>query len=235
MSAECYGQQKDMFDICQASPEQEVIRLEGCQACGICVQANIDTLQELACTDALTELPNYLALSRKFEAMRDRNHPFGMVQVDIENFKYVNDSRGHEAGDVFLKFTARYLQNSLRKDEDVALIARRGGDEFVLLVDLTPRRNTRMLPKNRLARVRERIDSGFADLSLIHQYNNDVPEDRQAGFRSGAALYDPGMELDEILRLSDPKGSEATHNYDAPSSTDLTIEFMRDVLRRKYS
>ena len=147
MTEFCYGEQQDLFDACRATPDQPLIRLAGCQACSTCVEARIEELQELACTDALTGLPNYLALSRKFDEMRDRDHPFGMIQVDIENFKYVNDSRGHEAGDVFLKFTARYLKNSVRNREetesDVALIARRGGDEFVLLVDLTARPNSR--------------------------------------------------------------------------------------------
>ena len=91
--------------------------------------------EEMAKVDALTGLPNRLALE---DLMRARlaesaqlGHGLGVMFVDVDNFKNVNDSLGHRAGDRVLRAVAQRMRSALRHAD---LIARYSGDEFVVLV-----------------------------------------------------------------------------------------------------
>ncbi len=90
----------------------------------------------LAYFDALTGLPNRSLLRDRIElalAQARRNHQYGAVMfVDLDNFKQINDARGHSVGDHLLTEVAQRLQALLRAEDTVARI---GGDEFVLLVN----------------------------------------------------------------------------------------------------
>jgi diguanylate cyclase (GGDEF)-like protein/PAS domain S-box-containing protein len=96
-------------------------------------------LAYLAQFDALTGLPNRALLSDRFTQMivlaRRRGAPLGVLFIDLDDFKLVNDTQGHAAGDELLKETARRLLGSVRQGDTVARIS---GDEFaVILGDLT--------------------------------------------------------------------------------------------------
>ena len=88
-------------------------------------------LERMAFTDHLTRLPNRAML---FQEMATGTAPGGdrcLLVLDLDGFKAVNDSAGHEAGDLLLVEVARRLQSLLRADD---LVARLGGDEFAVLV-----------------------------------------------------------------------------------------------------
>lgn len=91
-------------------------------------------LLEAAETDPLTGLRNRRALQdlaqREFERFHRRRHPLSLLMIDIDHFKRVNDTYGHEAGDEVLKEAARRMQVSVRPYDTVA---RWGGEEFVVL------------------------------------------------------------------------------------------------------
>jgi len=94
-------------------------------------------LEHDAMHDALTGLPNRalfmdrltLALNRR---ARRPDHSCGLLYVDLDRFKEINDALGHAAGDVLLKAVAERLQATLRPQDSAA---RLGGDEFALLVE----------------------------------------------------------------------------------------------------
>jgi diguanylate cyclase (GGDEF)-like protein len=95
-------------------------------------------LAYLAQFDPLTGLPNRALLSDRFSQMivlaRRRDVPLGVLFIDLDDFKLVNDSQGHAAGDELLKETARRLLAVVRQGDTVARIS---GDEFaVILGDL---------------------------------------------------------------------------------------------------
>jgi two-component system cell cycle response regulator len=97
-------------------------------------------LQQLALTDPLTSLPNRRAIEqwgkRQVSGAGRYDFTFSVVVVDIDNFKSVNDTYGHEAGDTVLKSLAATLEVNTREGD---MCARIGGDEFLLAISHTDR------------------------------------------------------------------------------------------------
>lgn len=89
-----------------------------------------------ASTDHLTGLANRRTLlvegARRFAAARDSGERLALALVDIDHFKAINDSHGHEVGDLALRHVAQQLQATARGRD---LVARHGGEEFVVLLD----------------------------------------------------------------------------------------------------
>lgn len=94
-----------------------------------------ETIEHLAYYDVLTDLPNRkLLLDRLSSALAysHRSHEFGgLLFMDLDNFKILNDTKGHNVGDLLLREVAKRLSKELRQSDT---IARFGGDEFVVLV-----------------------------------------------------------------------------------------------------
>ncbi|MDQ7091034.1 MAG: EAL domain-containing protein [Methylococcales bacterium] len=92
-------------------------------------------IQRLAYYDSLTSLPNRRMINNRLAdeiSAAKRHHFFGaLLFIDLDHFKNLNDSLGHEVGDELLVQIAKRLKNELRK-EDIA--ARLGGDEFIVLL-----------------------------------------------------------------------------------------------------
>ena len=95
----------------------------------------LDQERNLSRTDALTGLPNARALRETAftEITRAQRYgqPLSLAFIDVDNFKQVNDSRGHRAGDRLLKYIATVLRANLRSSD---FVARYGGDEFVIVL-----------------------------------------------------------------------------------------------------
>ena len=92
-------------------------------------------LRVTAMTDELTRLPNrrhLLALAgEQLRAARARGTGFGVLALDVDHFKRINDTHGHEAGDVVLRRVAETLRGALREGDH---LGRTGGEEFVALL-----------------------------------------------------------------------------------------------------
>jgi len=94
-----------------------------------------EALREQATRDSLTHLWNrnaiLEALSRELARAWRQSSPLGVVMVDLDNFKHINDNHGHLAGDVMLREAARRMQNGVRQYDSVG---RYGGEEFLILL-----------------------------------------------------------------------------------------------------
>jgi diguanylate cyclase (GGDEF)-like protein len=94
-----------------------------------------EDIQRLAYYDALTGLPNrtllYDRLNQSVAAAHRDNDQFALMFLDLDRFKYINDTMGHQAGDEMLKVIAARLVGAVREGDTVS---RLGGDEFILLL-----------------------------------------------------------------------------------------------------
>ncbi len=112
-----------------------------------------DRLAHAATHDDLTGLANRASLVVEVERAAARSersgHGYGLLFIDLDRFKVVNDTLGHRAGDLVLQEVARRLERATR---DTDLVARNGGDEFVVLAEDAPDITT-------LVRLAERIQA----------------------------------------------------------------------------
>ena len=118
------------------------------------------TLHQAAHNDALTNLVNRRGFNELFEErLRKRQQSGDMLAVmflDIDHFKRINDSLGHDAGDELLKAIAEIIKGVTRDPDDV--VARFGGDEFCLLLTLHQRSEARLLAERIMKRMKTPID-----------------------------------------------------------------------------
>ena len=108
-------------------------------------------LWQLAHHDALSHLPNRLLLNARLEHAMQRAHrtskKLALLFIDLDRFKNINDSMGHQVGDELLRDVSRRLQSAVHEDDTVA---RLGGDEFVVLLEDIPDANVSQRIANRI-------------------------------------------------------------------------------------
>lgn len=95
------------------------------------VQKNQVDLKQAAITDPLTGIPNRRLLDEITENWSQHGRTFTLIGIDIDHFKQVNDTYGHQAGDEVLKFLVYIIQSKTRRTD---LFFRYGGEEFILLL-----------------------------------------------------------------------------------------------------
>ncbi len=146
-------------------------------------------LRHQAFHDPLTDLPNRaLLLERLARALDRRDALVALVYLDLDDFKLVNDTLGHEAGDRVLREVAHRLLGAVRRADTVA---RMGGDEYAILLD-------DINAEGEALRVGERVLASL-DTPLV---TSGI--DRAAGASVGIALARSGMVgADDMLRNAD--------------------------------
>ncbi len=150
-------------------------------------------LEYMAHYDALTHLPNRVLLADRLQQSmvqaERRNQLIGVVYLDLDGFKAVNDNHGHEIGDRLLVTIAQRVKDALRKGDT---IARLGGDEFVaVLIDLADSDAITPLLKRLLVAVAQPVNIG----GVVLQVNASL----------GVTFYPQSEEVDadQLLRQAD--------------------------------
>ena len=151
-----------------------------------------DQLELSSKTDALTGLLNRRGLQERMEEAKyryERNRvPFSLVLADIDHFKKVNDSFGHEAGDEALVFVAKVLLESSRKQD---VVCRWGGEEFMILLP-----DTRLKGGERWA---EKARSAVESAKLTYK-NLGIPLTLSLGVSEFETF---GQDIDDCIRTAD--------------------------------
>jgi diguanylate cyclase (GGDEF)-like protein len=152
---------------------------------------------DLASHDALTKLLNRRALYEQAEGelarARREDKPVGLVLVDIDHFKAINDARGHLVGDQALRFLADALTQAKRPYD---LAGRWGGEEFLLVLPGAKVEDARA--------VAERLRATLAETSFVAQDSNELSLLISAGVTSTSAVTDSeAPSLSFLLQQAD--------------------------------
>ena len=156
-----------------------------------------DRIKNLAFYDALTQLPNRLLLQDRLRqalasSMR-ADRAGGLLFIDLDNFKNLNDTLGHDIGDLLLQQVAQRLTSCVREDDTVA---RLGGDEFVVMLE-----NLSDKPIEAAAQTEEVCEKILFALSQPYQLGTY----KHHGTTSiGATLFnDNHQAIDELMKQAD--------------------------------
>lgn len=153
-----------------------------------------EALEQLAATDPLTGLANRRGCEKSIageisRAERERK-PLSCIMLDIDRFKQVNDTQGHQAGDQVLRELSTMLRQSVRAYD---IVARWGGEEFLLVLPGADLEAARMLA--------ERIRLG------VQKLPTSVPG--SVTISAGAAEFDSDYDFEATLRTADRRMYEA--------------------------
>jgi len=175
-----------------------------------------DHIHQLAHYDALTNLPNRLLfmerLKQSIVMARRKEIPLGLFFIDLDGFKKINDSLGHDAGDLLLQEVALRLKKYMRESDTVC---RLGGDEFTIIID------------------------GYSQISDIIIVVNKILKELSAEFKIGErsvyitasigiSIYpDDGHDIQELIKNAD------TAMYAAKDKGKNRYEFYDYEMNRK--
>ena len=152
-------------------------------------------LRRMAWYDPVTQLPNRnLFMQRLREAIavaRRESQTLAVLFIDLDNFKLVNDTLGHEAGDVLLVTVAARLRGLMREEDEVC---RLGGDEFVILLHPSDREQARRVGERTLEAIRQPVSIYSQDVYVggsigIAQYPDDGHDDTALLRCADTAMY----------------------------------------------
>jgi len=175
-------------------------------------------IHRLAYFDTLTHLPNRRMLQDRLgqvAAAASRKGLYGAILfLDLDNFKTINDTRGHQAGDRLLAEVARRLRRLVREGDT---LARLGGDEFVVLLeDLGARAEEAAAQAKQVA---EKILLGLAEPYSFNDF------DFHCTVSIGVGLYNEHSSVDELLRHAD------LAMYQAKSAGRNTLRFFDPAMQ----
>ena len=152
-------------------------------------------LKELSIRDELTGVFNFRyfreMLKLKYLESKRYNTPLGLIIIDIDDFKNVNDTYGHLAGDFVLKNVAKIILNSVR---NIDIVSRYGGDEFILILPNAT--------DNDLIKIAERILNNIKSFDFWYELNK-INVTVSIGMSSFVGKEELIKNEDDLLRFAD--------------------------------
>ena len=159
-----------------------------------------ESMRILAFYDSLTGVANRASflerLNREIQSARQTNTALAVAMMDIDNFKEINDSLGHEAGDQFLVVTAQRIKACIRSTD---VLARIGGDEFCLVLPGIDKSSDVRTHLNRI-------------IQTISQPCGEAGREIQTSMSIGLAFFPTdSADAGELLKLADAAMYQAKH------------------------
>lgn len=157
------------------------------------LKAQKGMMEEMATTDSLTNLANLrsfrLSLEDEYNRSMRYGDPMSILMADLDHFKKINDTYGHQQGDAVLKGTAEIMLNVMRK---VDMVARYGGEEFVVIMPHTG--------SDGAIQAAERVRSAVE----VNHFEG-LPQTGDITISIGVAtlVEDAGTDVDGLIRMAD--------------------------------
>ncbi|MBM6616585.1 putative bifunctional diguanylate cyclase/phosphodiesterase [Bacillus suaedaesalsae] len=178
------------------------------------LQKSEDKLHQLAFYDSLTSLPNrhYFQNYVKDLIQLDENKKLAIIFLDLNQFKQINDTLGHDAGDALLQLTANNLSRLQHEKREVF---RLGGDEFVIVHRV-----------DHVDEVRETVDLVLKEFSTFFEINGQM---LYITASVGVSMYpDDGTDLDTLVKFAD------IAMYISKEKGGNVAQFYNDTMRDKF-
>ncbi|WP_425148689.1 GGDEF domain-containing protein [Deinococcus sp.] len=180
------------------------------------LRQQLDQVRLAAYRDVLTGLPNRRHAQQLLDRLMSDARPFCIVMLDLDHFKRVNDTFGHQAGDLVLRETARAVRRHLSGTQ---LMARWGGEEFVLILPEQSKRAAKLIADRARSEVGaqrlgalERVTASFG---LAERIKGDTLETLLA--RADSALYAAKRQGRDGVRVAMDDGRLTCMELTAPT------------------
>ena len=240
-----HSRTEEVIQMPDGSQRNVIINISMCKTVGkkgyhyLCVMTDISALKKaekelihLASYDHLTNLPNRTLLlnrvNQTISCAQRNDTSFALLFIDLDRFKQVNDSLGHDVGDILLKEIANRLTSSLRSNDTVA---RLGGDEFVVLLDIGVDEKSASYIADKIikkiqkpVKLNDTIVSVGASIGISLYPNNGDSSDKllksadlamysakNVG-RDNYKFYTPQMNIEATARLEKESNIKMAHN-----------------------
>ncbi|MFV8798687.1 GGDEF domain-containing protein [Yersinia sp. LJYL362] len=146
------------------------------------------SMKDRANIDKLTQLNNRSSVDYRLNNINHNRQACGLLILDLDHFKSVNDTYGHDGGDILLTEVGKLLRSTIR-DED--FVGRYGGEEFIIITHSHDPQAIKVVAE----RIRQRVES----------LDVELPDGRKVKvtISIGASLYLPGMSMLKALKMTD--------------------------------
>ncbi|OUS24298.1 hypothetical protein A9Q99_25560 [Gammaproteobacteria bacterium 45_16_T64] len=156
-------------------------------------------LEEISITDALTQVFNRRHFDTLYKneyqrAYRDKL-PLALLMIDVDHFKSINDTHGHQFGDLCLEEIATCITDKIRRPPDI--VARYGGEEFVVILPNTPKEGALLVAENIRQHLEETtVSDGYMSQSMTASIGLSVEIPSQLGGRESLLKFADTMLYD---------------------------------------
>jgi len=168
------------------------------------IQEKTDELQSLAITDPLTKLYNrrYFSeiSSELFELAKREDKPLSLMMIDIDKFKNINDTYGHQSGDIVIEKLASIMSN-MKRESDIA--CRYGGEEFILLLPKTSKDGAFNLAQ----RIRETIENTPIEIKDMNQIISFT-----ISIGVSEVVFDTDSSIEDVIKRADDAMYKSKHD-----------------------
>lgn len=155
------------------------------------------SMRNKATTDSLTKINNRASVDYKMLLQQAHRQSCGLMILDLDDFKKVNDTYGHLAGDTVLASVGNILQDCVRSED---FVGRYGGEEFIVI--------TASHDPQHIARVAERIRSRVEGSNFVSLEGEGL----RMTVSIGTSLYLPGMSVEKAIAMTDAALYDAKRN-----------------------
>jgi len=142
---------------------------------------NMKTIKKQTLTDPLTEAYNRLFLEEKLESMFGVYENKSVAMLDIDHFKKINDTYGHQMGDLILKDFVKTIKNSIRKTD---ITVRYGGEEFLIFMPNTSKEEAKI---------------------VTYKIKKNISPVENISYTFSAGIADEGETLAEMIQIADER------------------------------